>query len=113
MISLSPSGSASSLPTLLFVRKRQDGASRKMESLVAWIKVTQKRRVRVVDVDADRHPEVASKLDVTAVPALVLMSGGRVLGRLEGRSTGRQIDELIREHVSEDGETSPETRSSG
>ena len=92
-------GSTSGLPTLLFVRKRQCGASRKMESLVAWIKVTQKRRVRVVDVDADRHPEVADKLHVASVPALVLVSDGRVLGRLEGRSTGRQIDELIREHV--------------
>jgi len=70
-----------------------------MESLVAWVKVTQKRRIRVIDVDADRHPEVASTLHVTSVPALVLVRGGRVLGRLEGRSTGRQIDELINEHV--------------
>jgi thioredoxin-like negative regulator of GroEL len=72
-----------------------------MESLVAWVKVTQKRRVRVIDVDADRYPEVASTLHVTSVPALVLLCGGRVVGRLEGRSTGRQIDELIRAHVPE------------
>ena len=70
-----------------------------MESLVAWVKVTQKRRLRVVDVDVDRHPEMARKLRVGSAPALVLMEGGRVLGRLEGRSTGRQIDALIREHV--------------
>jgi thioredoxin-like negative regulator of GroEL len=73
-----------------------------MESLVAWIKVTQKRRVRVVDVDADEHPEVARLLRVGVVPALVLMIEGRVVGRLEGRSTGRQIDELIRDHVGEE-----------
>lgn len=73
-----------------------------MESLVAWVKVTQKRRLRVIDVDADRHPEVASTLRVRNVPALVLMNDGRVVGRLEGRSTGRQIDELIREHLPED-----------
>lgn len=90
---------ATRLPTLVFVRKRQCGASRKMESLVAWVKVTQKRRLRVVDLDPDRHPEMARKLRVDAVPSLVLMEGGRVLGRLEGRSTGRQIDELIRDHV--------------
>lgn len=89
-------------PTLVFVRKRQCGASRKMESLVAWVKVTQKRRLRVVEFDADRHPEMARKLRVGSVPALVLMEGGRVLGRLEGRSTGRQIDALIREHVPDD-----------
>lgn len=70
-----------------------------MESLIAWVKVTQKRRVRVVNVDADEHPEVAEQLRVREVPSLLLVKGGRVLGRLEGRSTGRQIDELISSHA--------------
>lgn len=95
------SAQTSPLPTLVFVAKRQDGASRKMESLVAWVKVTQKKRVRVVQVDADEQPEVARRLRVGAIPALLLLKGGRVLGRLEGRSTGRQIDELINAHVPE------------
>lgn len=72
-----------------------------MESLVAWVKVTQKRRVRVVRVDADEQPDVARRLRVGAVPSVLLMQRGRVLGRLEGRSTGRQIDELISAHVPE------------
>lgn len=101
MSSVSRSGSAARLPTLVFVGKRQSGASRKMESLVAWVKVTQKKRVRVVNLDADEHPDVARRLRVRSVPCLLLMKGGRVVGRLEGRSTGRQIDELISEHVPE------------
>ena len=87
------------LPTLVFVGKRQCGASRKMESLVAWVEVTQKRRVRVVKLDVDRHGEAARRLRVRCVPSLLLVQDGRVVGRLEGRSTGRQIDELIDEHV--------------
>ena len=71
-----------------------------MESLVAWIKVTRKRSVRVLVLDADRHPEAVRQLRVRSVPALVLMKDGNAVGRLEGRSTGRQIDALIREHVS-------------
>ena len=70
-----------------------------MESLVAWIRVTQKKRLRVVDLDADRHPEIARRLRVRAIPSLVLTKGGRIVGRLEGRSTGRQIDDLIRDHL--------------
>jgi thioredoxin-like negative regulator of GroEL len=83
----------------VFVRQRQSGSSRRMESLVAWVKVTQKRRLRVVDVDADQNPAIARELDVSEIPSLVLIKNRRVVGRLEGRATGRQIDELIRPHL--------------
>lgn len=82
-----------------------------MESLVAWVKVTRKRKLRVVDLDADEHPEVVRRLGVEEVPSLLLTVDGRVAGRLEGRSTGRQIDELIREHVHDEPEGEP--RASG
>jgi thioredoxin-like negative regulator of GroEL len=70
-----------------------------MESLVAWVKVTQKKRLRVIDLDADENPGVVSKLDVDTIPALVLIQDRRVVGRLEGRATGQQIDDLIRPHL--------------
>jgi thioredoxin-like negative regulator of GroEL len=70
-----------------------------MESLVAWVKVTQKKRLRVIDVDADENPSVVEKLDVGKIPALVLIKDRRILGRIEGRATGPQIDDLIRPHL--------------
>lgn len=70
-----------------------------MESLVAWVKVTQKRRLRVVDLDADRSPELVRRLEVREVPSLLVLEGGQVVGRLEGRATGRQIEALIRPHI--------------
>lgn len=87
------------LPALLFVRGRRDGASRRMESLVAWVKVTQKKRLRVIYIDADRNPALARELNVSEIPALVLIKDRQVVGRLEGRATGRQIDALIRPHL--------------
>jgi thioredoxin 2 len=87
------------LPTLVFVGRRNCGASRRMESLVAWVRVTQKKRLRVVDLDADRSPDLVRHLAVTQIPTLVVLEHGRVVGRLEGRATGRQIDELIRPHL--------------
>ena len=71
-----------------------------MESLVAWVKVTQKKRLRVVDLDADQSPELVQHLDVQRVPSLLVLEEGHVVDRLEGRATGRQIDELIRPHLS-------------
>ncbi|TML21650.1 MAG: thioredoxin family protein [Actinobacteria bacterium] len=86
-------------PALVFVSQQSSGPSRRMESLVAWVKVTQKKRLRVIDVDADENPIVVRSLDVSRIPALVLIKDRRVLGRLEGRATGQQIDDLIRPHL--------------
>jgi len=61
-----------------------------MESLVAWVKVTQKKRLRVVDLDADRSPELARRLGIRTTPTLLVMRGGSVLKRLEGRATGAE-----------------------
>ena len=85
--------------TLVFVRKYSSGASRRMESLVAWVKVTQKRRLTVLELDADRHSGLVARLGVTNAPSLVLVKNRRVVGRLEGKVSGRQIDDLIRPHL--------------
>lgn len=87
---------SSDQPTLVFLRRETSGASRRMESLVAWVRVTQKRKLRVVDLDADSHPALVSQLGVTEVPALVLVKDGQVVGRLEGRARGQQIEDMIR-----------------
>jgi len=76
-----------------------------MESLVAWIRVTKKRRLRVVDLDADRNPALAQHLGVATTPALLLLDSGKVVGRLEGRSTGREIEALIGPHLGEESAT--------
>jgi thioredoxin-like negative regulator of GroEL len=86
-------------PTLLFFSSRRSGPARRMSSLVAWVRVTEKARLRVVDVDADAHQDLMLGLDISTVPALVLIRGRDVLGRLEGRATGRDIERLIRPHV--------------
>ena len=72
-----------------------------MSSLIAWIHVTEKTRLRVLEVDADVNEQLMKALDVETVPALVLLGdgGSKVLARHEGRATGRQIERLIRAHV--------------
>jgi thioredoxin-like negative regulator of GroEL len=72
-----------------------------MESLVAWVRVTKKHQLRVVDLDADRSPELTRHLGVRETPSLLLLARGLVVGRLDGRSTGRQIEEFIGPHLEE------------
>lgn len=88
-------------PTLVFFSSRRSGPARRMSSLIAWVHVTEKARLRVLEVDADANEPLMKALDVDTVPALVLLGdgGSRVLERHEGRATGRQIERLIRRHV--------------
>jgi thioredoxin-like negative regulator of GroEL len=75
-----------------------------MESLIAWVKVTQRKRLRVVDLDADLNPELARELGVEETPTLLVVHDGAVVGRHEGRATGRQIEALIGPFVGRDGQ---------
>jgi thioredoxin-like negative regulator of GroEL len=93
-------GHADERPTLLFFSSRRSGPARRMASLVAWVNVTEKNRLRVLEVDADANEPLMRALDVDTVPTLVLLGGSsQVLARHEGRATGRQIERLIRSHV--------------
>jgi thioredoxin-like negative regulator of GroEL len=86
-------------PTLLFFSNRRSGPARRMSSLVAWVGVTHKKRLRVVEVDAERHADLAEALDVSTVPTLVLLRDRKILGRLVGRATGNDITRLIDPHL--------------
>lgn len=100
---------------LLFFTRRTSGPSRRMQSLVAWIKVTHRRNLRVVEVDADAEPSLAERLRVTRVPALILVQGRRVVGRLEGRATGDDIERMIAAELSSErvsGQASAQERGS-
>ena len=88
-------------PTLVFVGSRRCGTTRRMESLVAWVRVTQKKRLRVIDVDTERSPGLARRLGVRRTPTLLVVHDGSVVRRLEGRATGRQIEALIRPFLDE------------
>ena len=66
-----------------------------MESLIAHLASTQRRRLRVATVDVDGSSELAARFGVEQVPCLVLVHRSRVVGRLVGRASGGQIDELL------------------
>jgi thioredoxin-like negative regulator of GroEL len=86
-------------PLLLFFTERTSGPCRRMQSLVAWLKVTRKGSVQVEEVDVQTNPSLAERLRVVRTPTLVVVADGRPAARLEGRATGKQIDDLLRPFV--------------
>jgi thioredoxin-like negative regulator of GroEL len=86
-------------PVLLFFSNRRSGPARRMASLVAWFGVTEKKRLRVVQVDTDTNAELARALDGWPGPTLVLLGGNLGVYVLYGRAPGTQISRLIAPHV--------------
>jgi thioredoxin len=74
-----------------------------MESLLAHLARKERGRLQVTRVDVDDDPETAKRFGVRKVPALVLVKGKRVVGRLDGQAKAADIQELVEPHLPEDG----------
>ena len=52
-------------------------------------------KLRVVKVDVDANPKTASQMQVRAMPTLLVMKNGAVIGQLVGRQPKDKIKQLI------------------
>ena len=85
--------------TLLFFHSRSSGPSRRMDGLVSWFYVRERKRVRLHVIDVDERRDIAALFEIETVPTLVLVKANRVVARLEGRATGHQIDDAMLPHL--------------
>jgi thioredoxin-like negative regulator of GroEL len=84
---------------LLFFSSKSSGPARRMSSLIAWVTVNEKRRLRVVEVDIDDERALADELAVESAPTLVLLEERMILDRLAGRATGPEIQRFLEPHL--------------
>jgi thioredoxin-like negative regulator of GroEL len=84
---------------LLFFYSPSSGPSRRMDGIVSWLYVRERKRLNLQTVNVDVHHEIASRFDVSSVPALILLKDGEVVSRLDGRVTGQQIDDAVLPHL--------------
>jgi thioredoxin-like negative regulator of GroEL len=84
-------------PLLVVFRSATCGRSRRIEPFLAQI--LQRRRnhdtFRVVQVDADRHPGQLERFAVTRLPAVLVVEGGRVRGRLDDPRTCAELSAFL------------------
>jgi thioredoxin-like negative regulator of GroEL len=86
-------------PLLVFFCSQRSGPARRMESLLAHLARKERSRLRVMRVDVDEQPELAERFKVSAVPALLLVKGKRVVDRLDGRASAPKIDAMLEPHL--------------
>jgi thioredoxin-like negative regulator of GroEL len=86
-------------PLLVFFWSERSGPARRMESLLAHLARKERTRLRVMRVDIDEQPELAERFRVSAVPALVLVKGKRVVDRVDGRASAPRIEDMLAPHL--------------
>lgn len=88
---------AKTRPTLLFFFSSTSGASRRADGFLA--QVLQRRAnhatFRLVRVDAAERPELAGRLQISEVPALLVVVEGRVRARIDRPSGCAEISRLL------------------
>jgi thioredoxin-like negative regulator of GroEL len=82
-------------PVLFFFYTATSGPSRRMESIVSWLWVRERKRFRLRMVDANANPDLVTKFEVDEIPTIVLVEEGKILTRREGRLTSDQLDQAI------------------
>ena len=82
-------------PLLVFFWHERSGPARRMDSLIAHLARKERHRLRVCRVDVEERPDLAHKYSVEAAPALVLVQGRRVVGRIDGRASAPRIEQML------------------
>ena len=56
-------------------------------------------KARIVKIDVDKNPHVASQFQVTGVPTLILFKDGKPVWRQSGVAGKQQLIDLINQHA--------------
>jgi thioredoxin-like negative regulator of GroEL len=86
-----------SRPKLVFFYSPQSGRCRRVDGFLA--QVLQRRRNHdtfdLYRVDHDERPDLVARLGVQRLPTLLVLSGGRIRGRLEEPRGCRDIESFL------------------
>jgi thioredoxin len=83
--------SASDLPLLVDFYAPWCGPCQMMAKILDQVNTQMKQKVRIVKINTDSYPEIASQHHIQALPTLVLFKRGQPVDRIEGVLSAEQI----------------------
>lgn len=83
--------SSSDLPLLVDFHAPWCGPCRMMVPILDQVNAQMNQRLRVVKINTDHYPKLASQYQIQALPTLVLFKHGQPVERIEGAVPAEQL----------------------
>lgn len=89
----------SSLPVLVDFYATWCGPCQMMAPILEQVGAQLKGRLKVVKIDTDRYPQLATQYQIHALPTLVLFKDGQPAERIEGVQMAEQLVQQLQPYL--------------
>lgn len=90
----------SQIPVLVDFYATWCGPCQMMAPILEQVNAQLKGQIKVVKIDSDRYPQLASQYQIHALPTLVLFKGGQPVERIEGVLVAEQLVQRLQPYLS-------------
>ena len=88
-----------SKPVLIDFFAEWCGPCKIMPPILNQLKANMGSSLRILKIDVDKNPDVASKYQVRGVPTLLLMRSGKILWKQSGVLQAGELQQVIEHHL--------------
>ena len=89
----------SDLPVLVDFYATWCGPCQLMSPILEQVNTQLKEKLKVVKIDTDRYPHLASQHQIHALPTLVLFKQGQPVDRIEGVQVAEQLVQRLQPYL--------------
>ena len=75
------------------------GPCQMMSKILEQVNIQLNGQMRIVKIDTDRYPQIASQHQIQALPTLVLFKNGQAVDRIEGVLQAPQLIDRVRQFL--------------